>query len=148
MRVSRAGLACITRMGASGPEYLTQWSEKWQMFSLVGGHVEDGETFRECCVREIEEELELKPGLGFRVAEQPVRPRLEYVAMSGGAKVETQYVVELYEVELLGSVALDAVQANPANRWLTRDEIEARLTYDGQPISAQVQTVFTLSGVW
>ena len=146
MRMSIAGLACIRREGPAGPEYLTQWSAKWGMFSLVGGHVEAGETFRACCVREIEEELELTLGVGFNVAERPFRPEVEYTAMSGGSKVETRYRVELYAVELL-TPATTQVDANPANRWLTAAEIEAGVTTDGQPISAQVRNVFTLSGV-
>ena len=146
MRMSIAGLACIRREGPAGPEYLTQWSAKWGMFSLVGGHVEAGETFRACCVREIEEELELTLGVGFNVAERPFRPEVEYTAMSGGSKVETRYRVELYAVELLTPAATQ-VDANPANRWLTAAEIAAGVTNDGKPISAQVKTVFTLNGV-
>ena len=146
MRVSIAGLACIRRVGAAGPEYLTQWSDRWGMFSLVGGHVEAGETFRECCVREIEEELELTVGVGFSIAERPFRSEVEYTAMSGGAKVETRYRVELFAVELT-TAAVARVNAKPANRWLTPAEIAAGTTTDGQPISAQVRTVFTLNGV-
>ncbi len=147
MRVSVAGLACIRRAGADGPEFLTQWSERWGMFSLVGGHVEEGETFRACCVREVVEELELAAGVGFAVAERAIRPEVEYAAMSGGAKVETRYRVELFAVELLTPAAVAVVNANPANRWLTPAEIAAGVTTDGRPISAQVKTVYALSGV-
>jgi len=117
------------------------------MFSLVGGHLEAGETFRACCVREVEEELELALGIEFAVAERPIRPEVEYTAMSGGAKVETRYRVELFAVELLTPAALAQVNANPANRWLTAGEIAAGVTADAKPISAQVKTVFILNGV-
>ena len=54
MRFSEAALALITRVNAQGEtEYLTQWNEKWQAYSLIGGHHEEGESFRECCIREI-----------------------------------------------------------------------------------------------
>lgn len=147
MRVSVAGLACIRRDGATGPEYLAQWSQKWGMFSLVGGHVEDGETFRECCIREVAEELNLEPGVGYAVADQPFREGVEYVAMSGGARVETLYKVALYPVELLTPEAEAKVSAMPQNRWLTPAEIAAERTADGKPISAQVKTVFALCGL-
>ena len=147
MRVSIAGLACIRREGPAGPEYLTQWSAKWGMVLLVGGHVEGGETVRACCVREIEEELELTHGVGFTVAERPFRSEVEYTAMSGGSKVETRYRVELFAVELLTPTAVAQVNANPANRWLTAVEVAAGMTADGKPISAQVKTVFTLNEV-
>ena len=114
--------------------------------AAAAGHVEAGETFRECCVREIEEELELTVGVGFSIAERPFRPEVEYTAMSGGAKVETRYRVELFAVELT-TAAVARVNAKPANRWLTPAEIAAGTTTDGQPISAQVRTVFTLNGV-
>ena len=41
MRISEAALALITRINAHGEtEYLTQWNEKWQAYSLIGGHRE------------------------------------------------------------------------------------------------------------
>lgn len=151
MRVSQAGLACIRRAGPDGPtgepQFLTQWSQKWGMYSLIGGHVEPGETFRECCVREVAEELGLTAGVDYTVADQPLAPTVEYVAMSGGSKVETQYRMELYAVELLTQAAQAAVDANPANRWLTVAEIQAERTADDTPISAQVKTNFTRNGV-
>jgi 8-oxo-dGTP pyrophosphatase MutT (NUDIX family) len=147
MRVSQAGLACIRRDGPTGPEFLTQWSQKWGMYSLVGGHVEPGETFRECCVREVAEELGLTPGEDYLVSESPLAPTVEYVAMSGGSKVETQYRMELFAVELFTPAAVAKISADPANRWLAVSEIVAERTADGRPISAQVRTNFTLNGV-
>ena len=50
MRVSEAALALITRVTPQGEaEYLTQWNEKWQAYSLIGGHREPDESFRDCC---------------------------------------------------------------------------------------------------
>lgn len=147
MRVSQAGLACVRRVGPDGPEFLTQWSKKWGMYSLVGGHVEPGETFRECCVREVAEELHLTPGTDYSVSEAPLAPTVEYVAMSGGSNVETQYRMELFAVELLTPEAWATVDANPANRWLTAAEILAERTADDRPISAQVRTNFLRNGV-
>lgn len=148
MRISEAGLALVTRTPAGGaPEFLTQWSRGWGMYSLVGGHREPGETFRECVAREVGEELGLAEGVGFAVATGPVKPAQEYTAVSGGAGVLTLYRVELYAVTLLTADAEAQASADPANRWLTRAEVDAGATADGQPVSAQVRTVFTLFGV-
>ena len=146
MRTSVAALALIRRAAPTGDEYLTQWNGKWGMYSLVGGHVEGEETFRECCVREVAEELGLSPA-EFAVAPAAVSPTLEYTAMSGGAKVETLYRVALFAVELRTPEAVAKVSAMPENRWLTLPEVSAGATTDGKPVSAQVTTVFTLSGV-
>lgn len=149
MRVSEAGLALIRRTGPGGtPEYLTQWNDKWQRFSLIGGHREPGESFRACCAREVTEELELTAGTDFRVAPEPVVPVCEYRALSGSAGVETQYRVALFEVELLTPEAIAKVDADPGNRWVREPEVRRHFTFtDRRAVAAQVETVLTLTGV-
>ncbi len=148
MRISEAGLALFKRTGAGGvTEYLTQWSDTWHAFSLVGGHVEPGESFYQCCVREIEEELALANGDGFRVAPGPLRPRFEYTAVSQRAGVETRYVIEIFASELLTPEAVAQVETASNNRWVTEPEIRRHLTFDGKAVSAQVGTVLILAGV-
>lgn len=148
MRISEAGLALITRPGPDGTtEYLTQWSDSWHMYALIGGHVEAGESFRTCCVREVSEELELTPDIDFRVAPDPVMPLREYTAISKAAGVPTLYRVELYATELVTDEARKKVDARPENRWLLLSEIRKMFTVDGKPISAQVKTVLELFGV-
>ncbi len=58
MRTSQAGLALIRRHQPADGEtqYMSQWSETWHRYSLVGGHVEPSESFRDCTIREIAEE--------------------------------------------------------------------------------------------
>jgi len=147
MRVSEAGLALFQRPGPDGTEYLTQWSDTWQSYALIGGHVEPGESFRACCVREIAEELELTPDVDFRVGVDPLRPLCEYTALSKSAGVESRYRVELYAAELLTRAAETQVNANAANRWLTEVEIRRHVSADGKEISIQVETVLTLCGI-
>lgn len=102
MRVSEAALALITRVSAQGEtEYLTQWNEKWQAYSLIGGHREERESFRECCIREIEEELELKREVDFILADSPISPPLHFTGFSRSAQLDTLFVFELFEVSLL-----------------------------------------------
>jgi len=148
MRISQAGLAMFKRLGpGSVVEYLTQWNDNWQMFSLLGGHREPDESFRQCCVREVAEELELTPDIDFRVGIEPLQSLREYTAMSKAAGVETRYRVELFAVELLNRDAVAKVDANVANRWLTETDIRRHTTKEGQPIAAQVEIVLQLFGV-
>ena len=142
MRTSEAALALITRVDSTGQtEYLTQWNDAWQAYSLIGGHVEDGETFRQCCIREIEEELELQQKTEFCVSDDPIGPMYEYVAISKAAGVETQYRIELYSTEILTLAAKAKVDRNPDNCWLSETEITNKTTSAGRAIADQVGRV-------
>src|SRR5262249_10543528 len=114
MRTSTAAMALIRRESAGGPEWLTQWNEGWQSFHLVGGHRAEGESFRECCARELSEELGLCAGADVRLGDAPAA-HLEHVAFSRSAGVETAYTVELFDAELITEHARRNAAA-PGNR--------------------------------
>lgn len=148
MRISEAALALITRVNTQDEtEYLTQWNEKWQAYSLIGGHREEGESFRECCIREIEEELELKRDVNFGVPETPVAPTVEFMMYSKTAGEETRYRMQLFRVEIGSARDRELIDANPVNRWLSESEIGNRLSSEGRPVSEQVVRVLTASGI-
>src|SRR5262249_59476805 len=109
---------------------------------VVGGHKHDSETYRECCRREVMEELELAEG-ECRVAEKPAAD-LEYEAYSRSAGVVTDYALELFDVELLAGAA-EKVLANPDNRWLSEQEVIARACSDGRPVSETTEKVLRLA---
>ena len=141
MRVSEAALALITRVNPLGKtEYLTQWNEKWQAYSLIGGHREDGESFRDCCIREIEEELGLKRDVDFTLADRPERPTYEYTAFSKSAQEVTCYQVELFSARIARS-AMTAIEAIHDIRWLTVGEIQHRQTSTGRTVSEQIAII-------
>ncbi len=115
---------------------------------MVGGHVEPGESFRACCVREMAEELNLRMETDFRVDPEAIAPVCEYRAVSGSAGVETLYRVLLFSAELITPEAEVRVNADPANRWLTEVEIRHLATSaDRKPVAAQVRTVLALVGI-
>src|SRR2546423_5170703 len=106
MRTSISALALIHRTTPSGERaWLTQWNARWQALSMVGGHKHDDESFRTCCVREIGEELSLRPDHDYRVADQP-RGHLEFDDWSRSAHEQTHYVLEIFDVELLHAAAI------------------------------------------
>ena len=86
MRVSQGAFALLLRLNeeCGVPRYLTQWNRRWNAFNFVGGHKRERETFRECVVREVAEELELTEGAGYWVAQEPLLCA-EYVSWSDGA---------------------------------------------------------------
>jgi len=133
MRQSEAAVALIHRQQDGQALWLAQWNDKWQAYNLVSGHRRHDETFRDCLVREIEEELHLSEGTDYRVsAESPTQ--LEFMGFSESTQTETRYIMELFNVELSPG-AYPRVETDSANRWLTEAEIQAGQTQDGQSVS-------------
>lgn len=136
MRESVASLALIARQQSGETEWLVQWNDNWKRYALIGGHKHDDETFRQCLVREINEELGLREGVDVVIDEKSVT-RAHYTAWSHGAGEVTAYTIDLYDVELIGTGPAK-VAADPSNRWLTVDEIQRQETADGKPVSDTV----------
>ncbi len=134
MRQSNASIALIRRGQGLETRWLAQWNRSWRCYNFVGGHKHDDESFRQCVIREVNEELEIAEGSDFAVAEHPLA-RLDYTAWSDGAGQETHYVMELFDVRLIGEAARRQVDADPRNRWLTEAEIRSCRCTDGQPVS-------------
>ena len=102
MRASNAALAIVTRVNSLGSaEYLTQWNNRWQAYSLIGGHVEEGETFQQCCIREVAEELECDQH-SIAAAPYPYAT-LRFREFSRAAKVETDYHWQVFIVRVTDS---------------------------------------------
>lgn len=137
MRVSEAALALITRLNLKGDaEYLTQWNDNWQAYSLIGGHREPGESFRDCCAREVIEELEcitddLKVSLSPYVT-------LRFHEYSRAAKCHTDYQWQVFIV-VISDIVINRLPVSCC--WVTRDLIRARNADDGRPIADQVARI-------
>lgn len=134
-RQSVAACALIRRHQDGKTAWLTQWNRKWGCYHLVGGHKRPDESFRECLVREIGEELGLQENDGsVSVAAEPAA-HVEYKAWSASARQLTLYITELFHVQLTGDAAHQKVDNNSLNRWITDAEIRQRRCVDGQSIS-------------
>ena len=131
-RISKAALAWITEDG----KVLAQWNRKWQVFSLIGGHVESGESFREACVREICEEIECEESAVTLT--DTACTELQFEALSRSAGIQTDYHWRVFEA----NVSKGILRKLPSScRWLTLDEIEAGATTNGESVAKQVQQV-------
>src|SRR5438105_14063907 len=145
MRQSEAALALIRRPGPAGVEYLVQWNARWNALNLVGGHRRPQESYRDCLVRELDEELDVRPGPDCAVAEGPTA-RLEYVAFSKSAGEETAYTMELFEVTLTPA-AERRVSADPSNAWVGTSAIRSGRAGDGRPVSDTVRLLLEKAGL-
>jgi 8-oxo-dGTP pyrophosphatase MutT (NUDIX family) len=132
MRNSKAALAIIEQ----SKKWLVQWNGNWDACSLIGGHVESGETFHECCKREIIEELECEVNQ-FELAQVPIMV-LRFRKPSEAAGEETDYEWQIFKTELDDSV-LAYLPTNCA--WVTPEQIRKAFTEDGKPIAGQVKRV-------
>jgi 8-oxo-dGTP pyrophosphatase MutT (NUDIX family) len=140
MRTSRASLAYICRRWNNQTQVLTQWSQSWRAFSLIGGHKLPRESYRDCLVREIAEELGLDAQRDYYAAARHVAC-LEFIAWSQSARLMTAYKLVIYSIGLLRSNVYTHVANDPNNRWLFRDEILEGATKDGCQISPTVNRV-------
>jgi 8-oxo-dGTP pyrophosphatase MutT (NUDIX family) len=146
LRHSEGGVAVIRRAGRSGrPEWLAQWNEGWGAFFLIGGHREPDESFGDCVVREVHEELELDPG-AF-TAGDPLA-RLHFVAPSCRAVELTEYDQHLYPVSLSAAARqqIDAEERRLGLRWLSAAEVRRQEAEDGRRVSETVELLLELSG--
>lgn len=136
MRESLAAVALIRQRAGDQTLYLAQWNEGWQRYSLIGGHKHDDETFRDCLVREVQEELGLTEGTHYRLRDEPLA-LLQFEAWSERAQKQTAYTFEVFELQLVGPETdmLRLIDAKSANRWLSRTEIAAGQTLEGSLIS-------------
>ncbi|WP_020474993.1 NUDIX domain-containing protein [Zavarzinella formosa] len=158
MRTSVSSLAVIRRTAADGMNrMLAQWNESWKAFSFVGGHREEGETARQCLIREMAEELVVAPasndpdanaaivnGIGLApdgahviVGQEPLG-LLEYEAFSKSAQTTTRYEISLFEVGLSPEAAT-RVEKDAENRWLSEKDIERGKCDDGRAVSETVR---------
>ncbi len=141
-RRSVAAVALIRRTHEGRTCYLAQWNPKWMALHFVSGHKRPEETFRECIIREISEELRLTPGTDVFFAGAPGAV-LEFAAWSKSAGVETLYEMAVFQVQLSGGSAMAKVAANPDNRWVTEGEILLGQCADGTRISPTMARILT-----
>jgi 8-oxo-dGTP pyrophosphatase MutT (NUDIX family) len=147
MRSSVAAIALIQRQDQGQTQWLARWNENGSAFNFVGGHKEEGESFRDCLIREVAEELGLEPEADFLVAEK-AHSHLEYVGWSDGARAQTAYTMELYPLTLTGDFSHEKIAGDPDNRWLLPSEIRSARTKDGKVVSGTMALLLEMAGLF
>lgn len=145
MRESRGALARIARQAEGQTQWLVRWNHKWESFSLIGGHLEQDETYRECLLREIEEEIGLTEDA--LVASGDPAVELSYVAFSKRANADTQYVLLLYDVDIPECTTDALVASDERLRWVSLSEIRDGCTADGKAVADVVKRFYAVTAV-
>ena len=133
-RVSEASVALICRREQDQPRWLARWNRNWQCYYFIGGHRHDDETFRECLEREMQEELAVLEGIHYTVSDEPIAC-IDYVAESGSAGVDTQYILQVFDVRFPDDAVEDQIDSPQQVRWLAEKEIRACRSAHGELIS-------------
>ena len=144
-RESVGSVALICRRADGKRYWLARWNKNWACYYFVGGHRRDGESYRDCLVREVEEELGLAEGRDYRLGTEPLK-HVEYEAWSRSAKARTQYKLDLFPVKTRYNLRVYDVKLRESNevaalnswrdvRWLSEEEIQVQRTSDGAPVS-------------
>lgn len=144
LRRSEGGVALIERTVSGKREWLVQWNDRCQAFFFVGGHRNEGETFRECVVREIEKKLGLTPA-ECGVENHPAH-HFQYPAISSSTRELTDYTMELFNTHPDLRIT-ERIASNPHNKWLDETEIRRLEAYDGRPVSVSVRLLLRLAKV-
>jgi len=133
-RQSEASVALICRIEQGQPRWLARWNKNWKCFYFIGGHKHDDETFLECLKREMQEELSVSAGTHYTVSDTPIAC-IDYLAESGSTGVETQYILQVFDVHFLDDAAEKEIDSPQEIRWMTENEIRACRSTNGQVIS-------------
>jgi len=135
MRLSMGALALIQRQDeVQGTLWLAQWNPRWNMYNFVGGHRGLDETWRGCVARKIKSELGLAVGRDCKVPKKP-RTYLEYEDWSESAQQTSTYRMSVFDVHELTDKALQTIDSNSDNCWLTEDEVRHGQAADARPVS-------------
>jgi hypothetical protein len=135
---SEAAVALIRLGHGRETRWLARWNHRWSAFNLISAKKWSDESFRECLLREIDEELGLREGVDYDWPAESAA-HVEFTAFSHAAGIETRYKMELFEVELRVESALPAIDVAPTNRWLREAEVRAERTSDDRPVSATMK---------
>jgi len=137
MRKSDGAVAVVQRAESSITLFLARWNRHWESYNFVSGHRRQAESFRECIIREIVEELNLESETDFCVSAEPLI-HLEYTGWSESAKVQTFYTMELFAA-MLTEESSRKVNDDLLNRWVNRQEILNGKCENGKRISPTMQ---------
>ena len=107
----------LIRDGEAGREVVVIHRPKYMDWSLPKGKLEEGESWLEAALREVEEET------GYRCEASIELPRVSYLDRKGRRKLVRYWLMRPLEGEFVPHGEVDEL------RWLARGEAEELLTY-------------------
>ncbi len=116
------------------PQFLVQWDARAGQYQLIGGRQKEDRGWREpiqqTAIRELEEELE------GQVHAQAGDFTLDFLAeVPGGRRLSPSFgALTQYHFTFFHARELPPIQLSPDDRWVTRAELLAGHTHDGQPL--------------
>lgn len=137
--------------------YLLQWNDKWHLFNLIGGKLDnskgDNNSLARTIYRELEEELGLRSQEEFLILNQVLDIDMkQYSHRENRSKL---YHFSVFEVDLFPRLPMSQDQRTYAARWLStgrenifssKDEIIKLKTKDGRPISPTTKAILLALG--
>lgn len=132
--------------------YLLQWNQKWGLYNLIGGKLDntrgDDYSLARTMYRELEEELGLKPEEECLIVN--LMKEIEMRQFSHREKRFKDYFFGIFEIDLFPRMPMSATRKISAARWLStehdnkfisRQEVENLSTHTGDPISVTTRRI-------
>ena len=113
----KASGGVVRRSGEDGVEIAVVHRPQYDDWSLPKGKLDEGETWEEAALREVEEEIGLRCTLGEEL------PQVEYQDRKGRDKVVRYWLMDVEGGEFTPNDEVDEM------RWLPADEAAQLLTY-------------------
>ena len=130
-------IALVQEVGDGPTRWLLRWQPKSNQWQFIVGERLNKESFRETVQREVGWQLNLDPKSDFLVSNM-AQLSMEYVDTQMEDEFEQHVAVSFYQVHIYRRHALDQVNADSNNRWVSAAEICAGETSDHQPIHPRV----------
>ncbi len=116
------------------PAFLVQWDERAGQYQVIGGRQKEDrgwkEPIQQTAIRELEEEL------CFQVSHEAGDFALDFLAeFQGGKRLSPSFgALTAYHFTFFQARNLPPIRLCPLDRWVTRAELMAGRTSDGQPV--------------
>ncbi len=113
-----------------GTRWLARWNHRLDFFDFIIADRLEGESARVTTLREVSWQLNVNREKDIVVANM-AQANMDFTDMLPGQTFPTKVVAAFYNVEIWRENALEVINADPANAWLSSQEICAGETTHG-----------------